>query len=579
MAAVTTFESRLAVELQRKYLSQPGPLPATMLADLAAYPGLVARAQWGIVRAADIVALLQPGSERDPESVERCFKIAGVRHVLLPGLIDEPWVQALVDDGTGSLSAWRDRRVEGPALIVIGHAADLILLEAPGGFAEIESAFRRGQVLGRETDWMTRSVFGFSLPQVIGWLDKLRDDNPTIFLALIRRDAVKAIQLLKLEPKHVRREAGRNIHAVAMILEIMRLVELMRAGAGPGRATSDDLIGALSTPQHTISALQNDDPLGQYIADGWMFMSTLKAFKYRQNIQLSAAFPLLAYKRSLLNQSAIGIIQAIQDPRTHEFYSGALTGEAIVAGKTRSLTKIQGKQPIEFFCGIESMRLAVVALRAIARKSRQSNSLNYTNRAIIGRLALHLLSETDPEAFDAYVQQWANTRAVKAAGLTRADLEHAVTDEYSEQDLGAGQVIRTEKIRRFVPVGPDSEFNPYWWGRDPSSATWENYHAIARNNGKADRTASALSLGLLREISKLGEAQSRYFDGDVEAVNEAAELCALIGAHHTPLSRDPALFVAALSRKNRIVPRLPREITTLKRRYTKMQLQKQNVTK
>lgn len=583
MSAVTTIEMRLQIELQRRYLSRPGPLPAALQDDMSEYPALLARQRWGVVRAADLVALLQPWSERDADHGERCFKVAGARHVLLPGLVDEPWVQVLFDEGEGKLALWQGRHVARPMLTIIGHPSELTKLAAPRTVAEIEHVLRRASALTFTADWMLASVFGIDQSKLASWFAQLANRNPSAFLALIRRDVANGLYLLADERGRVTPEVRRKVRDLRALFEIMRLVELLRAGAGPGRTTADALITMLAKHSRTAAALQQDDPLGQHLGDGWMFMSTRRAFVRRGDAQLSPQFPLIAYGQGTTPASSPTIVEAIQDPSTFAFYGAALQQAEIVAGTSRTLIRIDDEQPVDFYCGIEQMRLAVIALRAIARKSGHAGALNHANRAIIGRLALHLLRVVDRKAFDAYSDHWSTSHAVQVAGLTRQDLEQGLTDPDLPHDLGAALVIKTERIRRFVPVAPDSAFNPFWWSRKPSSETWAGYHKVARGDAEIARDDGKLVRDMLGNVSALGTDLPRLFDTEAAVVAEAVALCGVVGAHHTPLARDPALFATGLnevrdqkeadgfspkSAKLAIIPRAGRKIVRLARRQT-----------
>lgn len=584
MSAVTTMEMRLRIELQRRYLSRPGPLPAALQDDISEYPALLARQRWGLVRAADLVALLQPWSERDADPGERCFKVAGARHILLPGLIDEPWVQVLVDEGAGQLTAWRGRHVVCPMLTIVGHPADLMHLQAPRTDNQIEHALRRASALESNADWMLASVFGIGQRELASWLAALAELNPIASLALIRRDVANGLYLLADKRGRITPEVRQKVRDLRALFEIMRLVELLRAGAGPGRTTADELITTLATQDRIATALQHDDPLGQHLGDGWMFMSTLRAFGRRGDVQLSPQFPLIAYGQGTPPASLPAMVEAIQDPATFAFYGAALQQAEIVAGTSRTLVRIEDEQPIDFYGGIEQMRLAVIGLRAVARKSGHAGALNHANRAIIGRLALHLLRKVDPNAFDAYADHWSTSHAVKVAGLTRHHLEVGLTDPDLPHDLGAALVIKTEKIRRFVPVAPDSAFNPFWWSRKPLPATWAGYHKVARGDAEIARDDGKLVRDLLGNVGALGTDLPQYFDTEAAVVAEAVALCNMVGAHHTPLARDPALFTSGLSEvrdqtgaeksslksaKLAIIPRARRKIVQLARRQTR----------
>lgn len=574
MAEFTSIETRLAIELERKYLLQPEPLPSDIIAELGIYPALLVKHRFGVTSARDLIRVLQPWTERDAIDGDQVTKVAGARYTLLLGAVDEPWVRVLVDDGRGGLTPWHDRRVDAPLLTIVGTEPELAQLALPRSATEIEALLRRQSALGIEVDWLLKAIFGVQLRQVARWLGGLVHSNPEAFVALVRRDVVRGVRSLADAKRKLAPEDRCTAHQLVIIYEIARLVEHQRVLGGPDRATADAVLAAGYAPTTTRRRFEGASAAGEYMHDAWMFISSLRRFDGYLGPTLHRQYPLVFSSGQQMSDNP-DVIAALGDPVTYGFHMGALAAEPAVCMVSKSVQSINGEQPIGFLYGVEQMRLGVLALSRIARKSGHKPSSQHARRSYIGRLALYLLRTVDKPAFAAYAQRWQREHAVQMAGLTAKTLNDELVDENSAEDFGAALVVKSEMNRKPIGVAVDSDFNPWLWNRVSNTASWAGYSAVARGEAKPQADDGTRTRALLAGIAYRGASAKRCYKGSESAVHEAVAVCAAVGGHSTPLARDPALFLAASGqvgipprgfKVTKMVPRAQRKIAAIARR-------------
>ena len=313
------------------------------------------------------------------------------------------------------------------------------------------------------------------------------------------------------------------------------------------RVGIDQLLNILASLENTVSALDKGSVGAEAIADGWMFVGALDAARRQGTASLSAEYPLLYYRRTSVGGGKADMGSAMRHPATQTFHAAAMQSADVMQYLSRTMVPVNNDDPLDFFCGVEVMRLLPIGLRMIARSSGEKGALSNANRMLIGRLALWLLIQIAPDHYDAYATRWRDTRTVRKLGLTRADLDDYLCDPNCPDDLGGGFVINSEKSRRMVAVHAASDFNPWFWNRSTEKLFWSACYATAAGNKVPAANAGRLQRDLLAAVAKQKASRPGRPQTSVETVAEAVAITAEIGAHGTPSASDPALMSISMS--------------------------------
>ncbi|MDE0879157.1 MAG: hypothetical protein OSB00_10920 [Sphingomonas bacterium] len=553
MAMITTIETRLAMELERKYLMTGGDLPEAVKNDIADFPALQCKVGFGVTRASDLVARLQPWTERQAVENDRITKVAGVRYTLVIGIVDEPWVRALVDDGSGRLRPWRDRDhgclnddVGQPFLTIVGTEEDLAKLSSPTTEAAIEELLRSQTACHRKIDWMLDDIFGIRIPELAKWISDVRSRNEAAGLALIRRNTRLARIELSDKRRRIDAATATMLRKLRNFYEIARLVEIVRARVA-SRVGINELLGILASLDETVLTLDSGAVGAEAITDGWMTIGALHAARCHGTTYLRDEYPLVHYSGDSVGAGTADMTVAMRHETTQTFHADAMRSPDVMQHLSRTMVPVENDDPLDFFCGIEVMRLLPIGLRMIARSSGAKGALSNANRMLLGRLALWFLGEIAPDHYDAYVTRWANTRTIKKLGLTRADLDNYLTDPSCPDELGGGFVINSERARQMISVDAASAFNPWFWNRAIEERFWSACYSTASSDQAPAANAGILQRKLLLAIAKQKASLPDRSRTSPEIVAEAVALTAEIGAHGTPCAFDPALMTASMS--------------------------------